>query len=1056
MGDEAGTDLTMTVIAEPTPAQLAAMASAIRARREADRTQAQRVAQHVEETLSAAPRKIQTTLDSQVFPLEPVLVDMEHEVMFNPYTFFMRWLWNSKYQLRDGQVDFTKYVQTKLSPLVGRGWAHGCIFEMPTGAGKSIAIDYLSVLAAATHARPTTGRRANMTVILAVPTVALAQEAHARLYDCWNAYGYHTIRSGARLRVCPRIKVAAVRGERKFALVPIKLLAGQSDAQGIMVRASRNDDEAAKGQGSTGQTDIAYVCVCTYEHALQLLQAHDQTLTTRHKTKLGEHIGAVVFDEAHYITESSRSAAHALHVWTMFLDVPTVYMTATPGLTLWQLIGSILHVIRIASVRKSPIASVQIQTAGNEVDIWNILRPLLVSHFLAWHVDRRIGHLGVFVENKGALKMLFCALYVTLRQILNDPRMPSCDPILDDSYLLLSDMLRADMQSSPDEMPYGIALNDNYTAPFREACSWLMDRGVHLTTGDMSNHMRRAQSRIYTRVGEQFAMVMSTSALAEGVNISGLRMLVVGVIMSGNDSFLTQTKVMQMVGRLDREDVGGIALVPPPTSLKNTSPVVMPNNILVDVIGRPIVYGVFDSLMALGKMDAVPGSMSFLDEPEIDRMIGTVDTTKTLAASAKKYRCWGLIPYMSSVGLHAYAVAVYRKKSQTVCVTAFAKLLRYLGQDDVLPMHVFSYHTHVCALLGGLPPAACILIPLLFARKTRISPADSIRSKKISQLEQFIEAPHALMTGDHALWQLHNRILNVVSQMASEATVPAIDRTGFVGYKWQLFAYTDIHLEAFATYTIDFLNCQHDIDCLTGLWSTYAEFTRGMPAAFDYVVAVLSEDVTLPILRAEHRFWRKPTLSVLAGNGLAPGLIGPETAHMCMFKTPSSSLHGYRVPEMPDRREALQLPTIAASSVIENHMLIVMSAAARVLTRCLKPDTEPTFAQARQALATGTKRSYTDSVTKIMLDTPLTTSPGAKTRRQISDEGLDANTPARALERYMGTDWWGRMPVTPYTAWDKMLDDLVSQIESDAKVARQKFEEAARKAKEDVGRGSPG
>jgi hypothetical protein len=317
MDKEPPVDLQLTVKAHGIGQAVAAAAASYLKQMLEDSVQRQRLVEAAREFVDRSPATKQTTLDPFIAELDPVLADMERNAMFNPRAFFDRFIWPQDRSLREGQKNFVSFVNAALRPLVGQTWSKGCLFEMPTGAGKSIAVDYLSVLAAETHIRAGRTGSVKSSLIVAVPTIALAHEAHARLYDKWAAYGYAAVKSGAELTICPPISIAACRGGRDIPLVPIKLLAGNSDTQGIVVRASRNagPEAGTNAEGTTGTTAIAFVVVCTFEHALQLLQAHARQLPPPFGGPLRPHIGALVINEAHYVTELSRSATAALHCW---------------------------------------------------------------------------------------------------------------------------------------------------------------------------------------------------------------------------------------------------------------------------------------------------------------------------------------------------------------------------------------------------------------------------------------------------------------------------------------------------------------------------------------------------------------------------------------------------------------------------------------------------------------------------------------------------------------------------------------------------------------------
>jgi replicative superfamily II helicase len=55
-----------------------------------------------------------------------------------------------------------------------------------------------------------------------------------------------------------------------------------------------------------------FVIVATYEHALGLIHKWYESLGIGFNTTYGDHIKCLVMDEAHYATESDRTARRAL------------------------------------------------------------------------------------------------------------------------------------------------------------------------------------------------------------------------------------------------------------------------------------------------------------------------------------------------------------------------------------------------------------------------------------------------------------------------------------------------------------------------------------------------------------------------------------------------------------------------------------------------------------------------------------------------------------------------------------------------------------------------
>jgi hypothetical protein len=538
---------------------------------------------------------------------------------------------------------------------------------------------------------------------------------------------------------------------------------------------------------------------------------------------------------------------------------------------------------------------------------------------------------------------------------------------------------------------------------------------------------------------------MSTSALAEGVNLSGLRTLAVGAVVTGKTSNLAATKVLQMIGRLDREDQGGVAMVPPSSALQTGAVIVKPTNIIVDIIGRPVPTLSFDRLVGLSQIDVKPSHLTWISRDEADVMLGVTDTSGTVFTDFKLYRAWGLSPYHSSVTIHAYPVAVHKKKAEAVAPTTFSRLVRFLAQEDVMPIHIFALTSEKAELLTILPPSGVILVIILFCRKVRGFQNQALDKGRVARLERFLDAREALFKGEEELKQFHQRVTNVIVGIGDHMTVPASEQTGFVGYRWQSHNYSKMTLRAFAAYIVDFIQCTHHLDYLTGTWATYAEWARGVPMAYDFVVGVLSENVVLPILHAQRHFYRMTKIAPLAQYQWHKSLLNPHAAFAAMYRPLSDNLQGHPVQPTTPTRESGHIPPIPPRMVIENHVLIIGVAAAEQIVACLKPDTEPSFAFVHQTLQANSARAYTDRARLTKLGCVLTASPSAPTRREVGTGELPEGG-VRGVERYLGVDWWGRLPVTVYSEWDEDLDLIVTEIERNTAQARARYADLVKKS----------
>jgi hypothetical protein len=1037
-------DLSLTIEANVDETQLAAqVALAWQAYRD-DHSQTVREAIEARGRLAAPVRPRATENVEHCCALDSVLVELESANAFVPYTFFSRFLWPPATPLRRGQRLFVTYVQNKLKSITTRGWDKGCIFRMPTGAGKSIAVDYLSVMTAATHVPDGINRIPNGVLIVAVPTVALAQEAYQRLYDKWSNYGQHVLESGQTLRRCPTPKLAAIANGRKYPLVPVKLLAGSSDVQGIIVRSSRNStaDPGGPATGTLAVMDIVYAAVCTYEHALLLLQAHRQAMPTPYQGLVGAHLSALVFDEAHYITESSRTAAPALHAWARAIEIPTVYMTATASPRLLERLGKTLQDVSVETVRESPLAISPHAYAKSAGELWTDLSAMLISQFMGWHADHRRGRMGVFIENKGLLKCMVCCLYTALQRLLPDPLYPSVEALMPDTYYQLHALTRLDTQTSCDGTPYGVDADPTWDAPFNEAVWWLSERGVHLTTGDVGTNVRRVQSRLYSNPGQLYCMIFATSALAEGVNMSGLRTVMITDATSRDTITLNATKVLQMIGRADREDLGGIVYVPPPISLRDPPGARYTGALLVDLVGPEVPIPTLIRLAADAGSDVVVRKRVLLERMDLNTILTRDALIEAIAPTLKVYTGAGKMPYVAN-GLVREMFAVIALKSERCAVCTMSRIVRLWGTDEWFPLHVFAASEIAITMLMQLPLAVIILIPLTLSQK-RSSPKESTaEAARTERMSVFVEAQQALLGRDPGARTAWARIHNCVAQFVDNFHRPTENDRTLAGYRVYLPTITEAETMAISTYITASVYCCRDWERMSGEWATHMDMFRSIPMLFDYSIGILMDDVQLPLARAQRHMWRRSRCLQPNGDKYGVQMVGVENLFDAMYSPDSEVALGHPMQPMPGPVWDDDHPHLPPGRVVENHLLIVLAVAARRFDRYTRIDPEMSFGQVRRSLSEEEPRKYNTRVTLVPFRAAMDRSSETPTIAEcIPADGtpLPDDVVVRGLDRFMAVDHWGRVPVTPVNGWDERHAAQARLIEVQTNGLRQKFE----------------
>jgi replicative superfamily II helicase len=194
--------------------------------------------------------------------------------------------------------------------IVSIPWERNVLFNLTTSGGKSIAIDFLVAARSAAHIKSCKPNVVCGVLIVAVPTIALATETHVRLQHTWQYYSdtRYDIGDHPTLDKFPPIHTYKRNGTHQFYPL-IKLFAGVNSTENLFLTIRENGDATSE---ATKTRKIPFVIVATYEHVLGLIHKWHEPLDTGFNTTYGDHIKYFVMDEAHYATESDRTAPHAL------------------------------------------------------------------------------------------------------------------------------------------------------------------------------------------------------------------------------------------------------------------------------------------------------------------------------------------------------------------------------------------------------------------------------------------------------------------------------------------------------------------------------------------------------------------------------------------------------------------------------------------------------------------------------------------------------------------------------------------------------------------------
>lgn len=164
--------------------------------------------------------------------------------------------------------------------------------------------------------------------------------------------------------------------------------------------------------------------------------------------------------------------------------------------------------------------------------------------------------MAVFIENKVTLKILLCALYHEISRV-SPVLLSGVDPHAKHSrYVYLSQAMSIDPAVLCDDTAYGQFVNPAYTVRFEKAYRQLAVWGVLMVTADFGSLTRRNLTAILSTPEIPCSVVLTTSALAEGVNMCYLRTAYIAVLSRKNGCGTSLVKIVQELGRQDRRTQG--------------------------------------------------------------------------------------------------------------------------------------------------------------------------------------------------------------------------------------------------------------------------------------------------------------------------------------------------------------------------------------------------------------------------------------------------------------------------------------------------------------------
>jgi hypothetical protein len=509
-------------------------------------------------------------------------------------------------RLRLWQVRMLDIFDRKAANIQTMKFCDSMVFIVDTGQGKSVLFNFAATHVMFTHmsseVEPPKGiaRPFARTLLILVPTIALAHEVHNKMSKAWNRYATVVLQDWDPekkklpkhlMRKLPEVRYYFNADDRAkctpLTSPMIKIVAGGTGSPDIKINGRQDTNVVPDEEGHYGRMKQAAIVVATYEHGLNIITKADK-IDPQLGGTAAVRICGVIMDEVHYMTESDRPAAAAVFLWCKIYDICVVGLSATCTVRLSDKLrknGVSIH--QFSTMRDHPRIGLDWPAYNNECDLIFGAAEVCFGAYLTAVLTRYKSRTGIFIENKLHLKIVLCVLYhyifVTRRHLFPDggPRAVDTPAIHH-----LVQYARADITIQRDTTPYATLVDETFTTPFNVVFVACATIGIVLVNGDQSTLIRKQESFVISDVHAQVACIMSTSALAEGVNMPHLRILAVLAAAGAKASILlSSVKILQMIGRQDREDRGGLVLVPPiPCHYKETREI--PSTIhFADVIG---------------------------------------------------------------------------------------------------------------------------------------------------------------------------------------------------------------------------------------------------------------------------------------------------------------------------------------------------------------------------------------------------------------------------------------------------------------------------------------
>jgi hypothetical protein len=774
---------------------------------------------------------------------------------FNVHRFFCDFIWPSDMPIKPSQKILLEQVADQAS-LLGGGYNESRIYVMETGSGKSIAIDYLSVVFAATHIHSEGTTPTKKTLLVACPTIALANEHYLRLVSLWKRYYYTALGDTELLRMIVKRgpPVASFKLNKDPTLrpiIPFKVIAGGSGTENIIVEPYQMlQDPDASGSGQ--YRHIAVVVVATYEHVVSLAARSGEFMSPPfERSTIGNHLGCCIFDEVHN-AEVGRSAAWGVMAWVKALNMLTVGLTATASTTLEQLFGcqiSTIHVHRVC-----PRVVFTLPLFLNEGALISAMVDTAFCGCVQGLITKSERHTAIFIENKVQLKIILCILVSVIRSRIVDylENERRFDPYNDAMYQQLDSAIANDPVIINDTTAYGQAIDENYSIIFSEAFKWAVGRGILLVIADWSSAVRKRMTVILSEPDQHWNLVLCTSALAEGCNMKKLKNVFIASTMNTEQkSWLPWTKVVQELGRADREDTGSIAFCPPPASLSSKIDVSIPSLRFAEVFVRPVPNNLVQIMLTQNNVQ--------LTEYEHQNLI-TIQRFRWMFSD-----CQGKLPAPPDINVKGYETIVYPIDGAVeilpafylvnnyICPCLLLSIFKHFHKNNEINLGPFMIEPNVQIALSWLPPVAQLGLITIYLSLPQFRPRKGLAAFHVAKYKEFFDLS---LNRIQAFSQAHRIYLSLsyISQSIANTKInvdPTWRKTSPYRLNKPVMLFDD-EPKAFALFITEILMAASNWDGICALWGMYGPFYTSFMQNLDGLYDICTDPkVYLPVLEAQ-------------------------------------------------------------------------------------------------------------------------------------------------------------------------------------------------------------